>query len=266
LYHVMPRRTPRHISLFCTIPPDIVGGLGTVVRAPGAVVVAPRRRAALVMPCALERRPRNRRTRRQSRPGCNAKAGGAGSRGAHWAEEPGVLSVPWQVPPDPDGRRVGPREEDRIGRSTLRGHESPTPAARAMTEAGVDISLHASKRPADPGLTFEVVVTVRDTARDAWGNAKGPDARRDGALRNTSRDAPHAVSTPTPDPNDELHHEVTETRREEDLSGIRFARIEWQVARRIRPSFPHPPEPTRQSLLYVSFSVPPRLRGQVRVR
>ena len=40
-------------------------------------------------------------------------------------------------------------------------------AVRAMREAGVDISRHASKRPEDLGAAFDVVVTVCDAAHEA---------------------------------------------------------------------------------------------------
>ncbi len=40
-------------------------------------------------------------------------------------------------------------------------------AVRAMQEAGVDISQHTSKRPEDIGVTFDVVVTVCDSAHDS---------------------------------------------------------------------------------------------------
>ncbi|MFZ4573551.1 MAG: arsenate reductase ArsC [Phycisphaerales bacterium] len=40
-------------------------------------------------------------------------------------------------------------------------------AVLAMAEAGVDISHHGSKRPADIGLEFDVVVTVCDAANAA---------------------------------------------------------------------------------------------------
>src|SRR5690349_890781 len=41
-------------------------------------------------------------------------------------------------------------------------------AVRAMAEAGVDISTHTSKRPADiPGVTFDYVVTVCDSANES---------------------------------------------------------------------------------------------------
>lgn len=39
-------------------------------------------------------------------------------------------------------------------------------AVRAMREAGVDISNHTSKRPEDIGVSFDVVVTVCDTAHE----------------------------------------------------------------------------------------------------
>lgn len=39
-------------------------------------------------------------------------------------------------------------------------------AVRAMSEAGVDISRHTSKRPEDLGVTFDVVVTVCDAAHE----------------------------------------------------------------------------------------------------
>ena len=40
-------------------------------------------------------------------------------------------------------------------------------AVRAMAEAGVDISHHSSKRPADIGVPFDVVITVCDSAHEA---------------------------------------------------------------------------------------------------
>jgi len=40
-------------------------------------------------------------------------------------------------------------------------------AVRAMREAGVDISGHASKRPEDIGVPFDVVVTVCDSAHES---------------------------------------------------------------------------------------------------
>ncbi|MGH7130963.1 MAG: arsenate reductase ArsC [Phycisphaerales bacterium] len=40
-------------------------------------------------------------------------------------------------------------------------------AVRAMKEAGVDISKHASKRPEDIGVAFDVVVTVCDSAHES---------------------------------------------------------------------------------------------------
>lgn len=40
-------------------------------------------------------------------------------------------------------------------------------AVRAMREAGVDISAHTSKRPEDIGVTFDVVVTVCDSAHES---------------------------------------------------------------------------------------------------
>ena len=40
-------------------------------------------------------------------------------------------------------------------------------AVRAMAEAGVDISMHLSRRPQDIGLSFDVVVTVCDSAHEA---------------------------------------------------------------------------------------------------
>jgi len=40
-------------------------------------------------------------------------------------------------------------------------------AVRAMREAGVDISRHASKRPEDLGTAFDVVVTMCDAANEA---------------------------------------------------------------------------------------------------
>lgn len=40
-------------------------------------------------------------------------------------------------------------------------------AVAAMREAGVDISKHTSKRPQDLGVTFDVVVTVCDSAHEA---------------------------------------------------------------------------------------------------
>lgn len=40
-------------------------------------------------------------------------------------------------------------------------------AVRAMREAGVDISKHASKRPEDLGGTFDVVFTVCDAAHES---------------------------------------------------------------------------------------------------
>jgi arsenate reductase len=40
-------------------------------------------------------------------------------------------------------------------------------AVRAMREAGVDISGHASKRPEEIGVAFDVVVTVCDAAHEA---------------------------------------------------------------------------------------------------
>jgi len=40
-------------------------------------------------------------------------------------------------------------------------------AIRVMAEAGVDISGHTSKRPEDIGQTFDVLVTVCDSAREA---------------------------------------------------------------------------------------------------
>ena len=36
-----------------------------------------------------------------------------------------------------------------------------------MAEAGVDISAHTSKRPQDLGITFDLVVTVCDSAHEA---------------------------------------------------------------------------------------------------
>ena len=40
-------------------------------------------------------------------------------------------------------------------------------AVRAMAEVGVDISGHASKRPEEIGVEFDVVVTVCDAARES---------------------------------------------------------------------------------------------------
>jgi len=40
-------------------------------------------------------------------------------------------------------------------------------AVRAMNEAGVDISKHASKRPEKIGVAFDVVVTVCDSAHES---------------------------------------------------------------------------------------------------
>jgi arsenate reductase len=40
-------------------------------------------------------------------------------------------------------------------------------AVRAMAEVGVDISRHTSKRPDDLGVTFDVVVTVCDSAHES---------------------------------------------------------------------------------------------------
>lgn len=40
-------------------------------------------------------------------------------------------------------------------------------AVRAMREAGVDISGHTSKRPEDIGVTFDLVVTVCDSAHES---------------------------------------------------------------------------------------------------
>jgi len=40
-------------------------------------------------------------------------------------------------------------------------------AIRVMAEAGVDISAHASKRPDEIGVPFDVVVTVCDSAHEA---------------------------------------------------------------------------------------------------
>lgn len=40
-------------------------------------------------------------------------------------------------------------------------------AVRVMAEAGVDISRHASKRPESIGLSFDVVVTVCDSAHES---------------------------------------------------------------------------------------------------
>jgi arsenate reductase len=40
-------------------------------------------------------------------------------------------------------------------------------AIRAMREAGVDISGHASKRPEEIGVAFDVVVTVCDSAHES---------------------------------------------------------------------------------------------------
>jgi arsenate reductase (thioredoxin) len=40
-------------------------------------------------------------------------------------------------------------------------------AVRAMAEVGVDISTHASKRPEDLGVSFDVVVTICDSAHES---------------------------------------------------------------------------------------------------
>jgi arsenate reductase len=40
-------------------------------------------------------------------------------------------------------------------------------AVRAMREAGVDISAHTSKKPEDPGVRYDVVVTVCDSAHES---------------------------------------------------------------------------------------------------
>lgn len=40
-------------------------------------------------------------------------------------------------------------------------------AVRAMLEAGVDIATHTSKRPEDLGISFDVVITVCDSAHEA---------------------------------------------------------------------------------------------------
>lgn len=40
-------------------------------------------------------------------------------------------------------------------------------AVRVMREAGVEISGHTSKRPEDLGVSFDVVITVCDAAREA---------------------------------------------------------------------------------------------------
>ncbi len=40
-------------------------------------------------------------------------------------------------------------------------------AVRAMSEVGVDISAHTSKRPEDIGVLFDVVVTVCDSAHES---------------------------------------------------------------------------------------------------
>jgi arsenate reductase len=40
-------------------------------------------------------------------------------------------------------------------------------AVRAMAEAGVDISAHSSKRPEELGVSFDVVVTVCDSAHES---------------------------------------------------------------------------------------------------
>ncbi|MEM9374514.1 MAG: arsenate reductase ArsC, partial [Planctomycetota bacterium] len=40
-------------------------------------------------------------------------------------------------------------------------------AIETMREAGVDITSHSSKRPGDIGLTFDVVVTVCDSAHES---------------------------------------------------------------------------------------------------
>ncbi len=40
-------------------------------------------------------------------------------------------------------------------------------AVRAMAEAGVDIAGHASRRPEDIGVAFDVVVTVCDSAHES---------------------------------------------------------------------------------------------------
>lgn len=40
-------------------------------------------------------------------------------------------------------------------------------AVRAMREVGIDISGHASKRPEELGMAFDVVVTVCDSARES---------------------------------------------------------------------------------------------------
>ncbi len=40
-------------------------------------------------------------------------------------------------------------------------------AIRAMAEAGVDISMHSSKRPEQIGVEFDVVVTVCDSAHES---------------------------------------------------------------------------------------------------
>ena len=40
-------------------------------------------------------------------------------------------------------------------------------AVRVMSEAGVDISMHTSKRPEDIGKPFDVVVTVCDAAHES---------------------------------------------------------------------------------------------------
>lgn len=46
-------------------------------------------------------------------------------------------------------------------------------AVRAMHEVGVDISAHASKRPEDLGIAFDVVVTVCDSAHESCPNFPG---------------------------------------------------------------------------------------------
>lgn len=46
-------------------------------------------------------------------------------------------------------------------------------AIQAMAEAGVDISGHSSKRPEELGVSFDVVVTVCDSAQEACPTVPG---------------------------------------------------------------------------------------------
>jgi len=66
-----------------------------------------------------------------------------------------------QLVSNPDDRGAGYGAQVRSNRGRLRGHEFPRTdplAARAMAEAGVDISRSASMRAAHIGVPFDMVV------------------------------------------------------------------------------------------------------------